>query len=252
MDVFLATESERLRSLGFDPDQALAVTATCRDEILAPLRAGVRSHWHRAFDFSSLSGLPLAGVTGAAAVLDHTPQTGQRTQVVVFALPHIGVLSDGTVGQAMRRGRTTPTAACGSLVAAQRWAGETGSLSMDALSIDPDDPEQSLVRQRLIREVPTLAGADLMVVTRRVRELMLRDIVELVDRVADPEATDVAVVSGVLVHATDGDVVEAAPTWLRIAGAEQTASDGGRLPGQLVVDGEALPVSAPEPEVELQ
>ncbi len=222
METFLTQETRRLRDRGFDPEQALAVTATCRDEILAPLRGRVRAHWHRAFDFSSLSGLPLAGVTGASAVLDHAPQTGARAEVVIFALPHIGVLADGTVGLAMRRGRATPTSACGSLVAAMQWA-RSPDAALQAAAIDPSDPEQSLVRQRLLRDVPDLADADLFEVTRRLRELMVQDVRTLVDRVSSPHAADVAIVSGVLVHGPDGlDHVEPAESWTRVAGVETT------------------------------
>lgn len=221
MAAFLTAETQRLRDRGFDPEQALAVTATCRDEILAPLRAGVRAHWHRAFDFSSLSGLPLAGVTGTRAVLDHVPHIGARGAVVIFALPHIGVLADGTVGQAMRRGQSVPSSACGSLVAAMQWAGSVDAGS--PASIDPVDPEQSLVRQRLITEIPGLALADLLQVTRRVRELMVHDVRTLVDLVSEPGSVDVAIVSGVLIHDPEGDdAVESFGAWTRIAGVEST------------------------------
>lgn len=214
MGRFLAQQSAWLRSSGFAPDDSLAVSATCRDEILAPLRAQVRTHWHRAFDFSSLSGLPLAGLTGVRAALGHAPQTGSRTEIVVFALPHIGLLANGTLGQAMRRGRVDPTAACGSLIAAIE---QTRKDPIGA--IDPDDPEQSLVRARLISETPDLAGSDLVTVTRTVQALMVTDLWRLLERISDADQVDVALVSGVVVHGPEGlDFVEPGGCRLRLRG----------------------------------
>ena len=188
----------------------MAVTATCRDEILAPLRASVRDHWHRAFDFSSLSGLPLAGATGAAAALSQAPIVAGRTRLVVFALPHIGVQPDGTTGQVWRRGQGEPTTACGSLMAAVQWAAEADRTRAEP-TIDPQDPEQSLVRNRLLQAEPYLGDADLGAVTAVVRQLMVEELRRLFLR---PWHTgiDLAVVSGTVVHTTDGDLVEPAPT----------------------------------------
>lgn len=216
LDEFVAERSAWLRGHGFDPDEALAVTATCRDEFLAPLRAQVRVHWHRAFDFSSLAGLPLAGATGAAAVIGHAPQTGRRTEIVVFALPHIGVLSDGTVGQSLRRGRNEPTTACGSVAAAISWAAAGGS-GQDP--IDPDDPEQSLVRTRLMKEFPGLGGADMWTTTRLLRDLMMSDVWSLLTGLADPALVDIAVVSAVVIHGPDGrDYAQPSRTRIRCGG----------------------------------
>ena len=199
MSQFLTRQSAWLRAQGFDPEDALAISATCRDEILAPLRAQVRTHWHRAFDFSSLSGLPLAGLTGARAALGHAPQTGDRVEMVVFALPHIGVLADGAVGQAMRRGRVDPTTACGSLVAAIEQS-QTDPIG----SMDPDDPEQSLVRARLLAEIPDLARCDLRTVTTTVRDLMVADMWRMLRGISDTDQVDLALVSGLVVHGPDG------------------------------------------------
>lgn len=212
LDTFLDETSAQMRDAGFDPDRCLAVTATCRDEILAPLRAGVRERWHRAFDFSSLSGLPLAGVTGADAALSHAPVVDDQVHLVVFALPHVGVLPNGTTGQVRRRGHDGPTTACGSLIAAVAWAAEADRTMSEPI-IDPQDPEQSLVRNRLLQADPYLGDADLTVVTALVRQLMvdgLRDIFLRPWRTA----IRLAIVSGVVVHRGDGDLVDPAPSFI--------------------------------------
>ncbi|MFN8124887.1 MAG: hypothetical protein U0R64_00025 [Candidatus Nanopelagicales bacterium] len=207
---FLAERSRDLVEAGFDPEVCLAVTATCRDEIMAPLRAGVRAHWHRAFDFSSLTGLPLAGVTGAAAALSHAPPVADRVRLVVFAMPHVGVLPDGTPGRVWRRGQAEPTTACGALIAALEWAAATDR-TREVPTIDPEDPEQSLVRNRLLQVEPYLGDTDLWRATELVRSVMSRDARALFLR-PGPHPIDLAVVSGIVVHTTDGDLVLPAPS----------------------------------------
>ncbi len=205
---YLAERTGWLDGRGFHPGEALAVTASCRDELVAELRAGVRQWWDNAFDFSSLSGLPLAGVTGMRAVLDHTPEEVRRRQVVVFAMPHVGRLADGTYGQVMRRGRSHATTACGSLVAAAAWAEDAAGDPMAAeVQIDPLDPEQSLVRARLLRGDPQFFRRPPLALAQWVVELMRADLWQLVESFGRAEEVDVAVVLGVLVNGVDGDTV---------------------------------------------
>jgi hypothetical protein len=205
---YLAEQTRWLDAEGFHPGEALAVTSSCRDELVADLRAGVRRGWDNAFDFSSLSGLPLAGVTGMRAVLDHTPEEVRRRQVVIFAMPHVGVLPDGTYGQVMRRGRSRATTACGSLVAAAIWAEDAADDPMAAeLQIDPLDPEQSLVRARLLRSDPQFYRRPPLALARWVADLMLVDLWQLVESFGRVDDVDVAVVLAVLVNGADGDGV---------------------------------------------
>lgn len=220
LEVFLKEQSTWLRGHGFDPAAALAVTASCRDEVVAALRAGVRHLWDNAFDFSSLSGLPLAGITGAQAVLAHAPVAAARPEIVIFALPHIGVLADGTPGQCLRRGRPEPTTACGSLTAAVAWA-DTFRGDPDAAHqpVDMQDPEQSLVRTHLLRHVPQLADLDPVAVVAEVAALQREDLWRLVERTTEPEDADVALVSGILVHGPDDeDFVSPQPVRTRTRG----------------------------------
>lgn len=205
---YLAERTRWLNAEGFHPGEALAVTASCRDELVADLRAGVRRWWDNAFDFSSLSGLPLAGVTGMRAVLDHTPEEVRRQQVVVFAMPHVGVLPDGTFGQVMRRGRSHATTACGSLIAAAAWAEDAAGDPMAAeVQIDPLDPEQSLVRARLLRSDSQFFRRSPLALAQWVAELMLVDLWRLVESFGRVQEVDVAVILAVLVNGADGDTV---------------------------------------------
>lgn len=217
---FLDLASTWLEGQGFHRGEALAVTASCRDEIVAEFRAAVRAHWDNAFDFSSLSALPLAGATGMRAVLDHVPEVAHRPQVVVFAMPHVGVLADGSYGQVMRHGRVRPTSACGSLIAAASWAADAADDPLAAESpIDPLDAEQSLVRQRLLRADARFFQRDPLALATWVAGLILEDVWDLVEALSTPEAVDVAVVTGVLINGSLSDSVLPSTIRMRRAGS---------------------------------
>lgn len=227
---FLDAAGVALQEQGFVPGEALAVTASCRDEIAAEYRAEVRRRWDQAFDFSSLSGLPLAGLTGMRSVIDHTPHTPGHPEVVIFAMPHIGVLDDGTLGRVTRRGRSRPTTACGSITAAVRWA--RGVRPVDVAGdpahpvVDPLDPEQSLVQAHLygrLGDFSKLSKTDLI---RAVADLMAYDLWRLLDVVTVPTEDDVAVVNGILIHGPEGDYVQPVATRLRVGGAISDISIG--------------------------
>jgi hypothetical protein len=209
---FLDREGDALASLGFHPGEALAVTASCRDELAAEYRAEIRRRWDQAFDFSSLSGLPFAGVTGIRAVIDHVPHTAGHPEIVIFAMPHIGVLEDGTIGRVMRRGRSRPTIACGSLITATQSARiPAPPVRGDCAGrphIDPLDPEQSLVQARLAAGLGDISSLSQVELVTRVAGLMAEDLWQLVSSVTVPGEDDVALVSGVLIHGPDGDYVQ--------------------------------------------
>lgn len=209
---FLDNEGDVLAARGFYRGEALAVTAACRDEIAAEYRAEIRRRWDQAFDFSTLSGLPFAGVTGINAVIDHVPHTAGHPEIVIFAMPHIGVLDDGTVGRVMRRGRSRPTTACGSLIAAARSAQiPAPPVRGDCAGrphIDPLDPEQSLVRAKLTAELGDITTLSPVELVTQVARIMTEDLWNLVSSVTVPGEDDVALVSGVLIHGPDGDYVQ--------------------------------------------
>ncbi len=210
---FLDQQGEVLAAHGFRPGEALAVTAGCRDELAAEYRAEVRRRWNQAFDFSSLSGLPFAGVTGMRAVIDHVPHVAGHPEVVIFAMPHIGLLEDGTMGRTMRRGRSRPTTACGSLIAATQAArGQQPAAAPPECSdrplIDPLDPEQSLVQFRLAAEFGDISTMTPVELVTGVARLMVEDLWQLISAVTIPSEDDVALVSGVLIHCPDGDYVQ--------------------------------------------
>lgn len=203
---FIDRQSAWLQARGWHPGQALAVSASCRDELVACVRVGVRDRWNNAFDLSTLGGLPLAGRTGTRAIRDHAPEDAGTLQIVLFGMSHIGVLADGTPGYYVRHGNTRATTACGSLAAASAWAADAADdpLGQEA-GIDPMDPEQSLVRARLHAADPDFHRLPPDEMAIWVAGIIADDLWLHAAQNTDPARVDVALVSGVLVHAPGGD-----------------------------------------------
>lgn len=210
-----------LTRVGFRPSNALLVLSVCRDELMLPAQEALHEVWGPAFDASSLAGLPTLGRTGMAAALGHTPGEDGRHRFVVVALTHVGVGADGTVGLVARRGIRRATTACGALVAALERLQQAGAADdpdpkdVDADGVDPDDVEMSLLTRALVRDVAEAGGAvpdllDLTETTRRHATARLERLVGgLADaaRAGDGAPVDHAMLSGLVVHAPEGDVV---------------------------------------------
>lgn len=230
---FIDRQSAWLEAHGWHRGQALAVSASCRDELVACVRVGVRDRWDNAFDLSTLGGLPLAGRTGTRAIRDHAPEDGGTLQIVLFGMSHIGVLADGTPGFYVRHGHTRATTACGSLAAAAAWAADAAADPLgQEFGIDPADPEQSLVRARLHAEDPHFyrLPADAMAVW--VAGIIAADLWLHAAENTDPARVDVALVSGVLVHSPGGDWAVPGPVRTRQGGSVEQSGGAFGVVGQ--------------------
>ncbi len=136
---------EALRSHGFEALNTIACVSVCRDELTYPLLENIRHIWGEAFNFSSLAGMLYLGKTGFTAAHHHAPNEDGHERYVYFALPHIGIDAAGQIGNCQRSGRKETSHACGALVSFQQEL-ISGSLRLD---LDPDDLEQSFLKQRL-------------------------------------------------------------------------------------------------------
>lgn len=67
------------------------------------------------FQLGGISGLPFTGITGLKAFLSHVPTHGAA---MILYGPHIGVSSDGQIGNVNRKNQFASSTCCGSLVAA--------------------------------------------------------------------------------------------------------------------------------------
>lgn len=132
---FLDACSRVLEKEGFTADNTLALISQCRDELCAPLHAGIGARWGSCFNIGSLAGM-VCGRTAFQAGLTHSPDGNGVERYVFFAGPHIGLAH--TVGAAYRIGRQRPSGACGALLGVLTELEETGGLDTD----NGDDWEQ--------------------------------------------------------------------------------------------------------------
>ena len=203
VDAFLDLVERELAPHGFAPGTALPLLSVCRDELMADFRRDVRRRWGHFFDLASLGGLPLLGRTGVAAALGHAPLDGVRHRLLVLVLPHVG-LEAGAVGSVVRPGVPGTTSACGAIVVAQQAL----AAGVSGVVVDRHDVEESLLVARLHESVGSGALPDLVETTELVRRAAVDELRLLAGELSTPESpVDVALVSGIVVHATGHDRV---------------------------------------------
>lgn len=98
------------QNLQLKPHQLMHADSLCCDDVNAiqyPQRA---MEMLGPFHLGGLNGYPFAGLTGMGAFAHHVPEDGA---VVVFYAPHIGITSEGTIGEIKRFGQSSNSACCG-------------------------------------------------------------------------------------------------------------------------------------------
>lgn len=193
-----------LKSHGFSDANTIAATCICRDEISQTLRSIIKHMWGgEAFNLSSLAGMFFAGKTGLLAAMHHAPVTGGRERYVFYALPHVAIGAEGQIGMCKRTGREGDSTACGSLNAFQKeMAG--GRLN---LSLESEDVEQSLVKQRLLREIPYGHVPDLLELTKITYKAIHTDLESVISKIVDPDKSDYAMITGIQIHGPENNYV---------------------------------------------
>jgi hypothetical protein len=188
-----------VRNLGFEPARSIACVGACRDEITRPFVDGVQRTWGEAFNFSSLGGMLFLGRTGFGAAVHHAPTGAGVHRYVFFAMAHIGLGRDGEPGVCYRSGQDEPSGACGALI------GFLDELRQGIvrLDLDPDDLEQSLLKQRLFRHIRYGDVPDLPRLTRVAHAVILEDLERGISLAVDPLHSAWAVLTGIQIHGPD-------------------------------------------------
>jgi len=200
-----------LREQGFTRDSTLTTLSLPRDPLMLPLRELLQKQWGECLCLSTLSGLPLLGVTGLRAAISGAGQGGQRPRTAIIACAHLAIAADGTVGECDVLGQRkddAPAHACSGLLAFRH---ELASGQVD-VQPDPADLEYWLLKQALLPRVtfgttvPSLeelvqlaAGAIADEVEQLVNAVLLPPDGSA-DSSALAEAGDVAVFVGVALH----------------------------------------------------
>jgi hypothetical protein len=210
---YLKRTAEALAPHGLDTERTLALAAVCRDELTVELTRRISETWGYPFRLGSLAAMLLTGKSGLAAALAHAPRIDGRQRVVVYAMPHVGICEDGTLGAVNRPGLSGTTAACGALV---RFRSELADGELNA-DLDRYDVEMSLTRQRLLRSLRYGTVPSIVELTTIARDVILDDLLHISELVPGWAEADVAVFSGVQIHTSTGDHIQPGRSFLRRA-----------------------------------
>ena len=200
---FVRKTYDALKQLGFNNENTIAAKCICRDEISQSIRSVIKHMWGEAFNFSSLAGMFFAGKTGLAAAMHHAPIADGKERYVFYALPHIAVNEEGRIGICKRAGREGESVACGALNAFQK---EMASGRVN-LTMDNEDVEQSLIRMRLLREIPYGHVPDLLELTKITLRAIQADLETTINKVVDTGKSNYAVITGIQINGPEANYI---------------------------------------------
>jgi hypothetical protein len=200
---FVHATQDSLQAHGVHRGSALALIATCRDELAFALTAELQRAWGPAFDMAGLAGLLTLGRTGIAAARGHAPLVDGRRTFVLFGLTHVGVDDAGTIGNCERPGVPGVSRTCGALMALHDELTGDDAHTSDYPYLDKYDPEQSRLRERITPRIP--GRPDLLTITRIARDLIDLDSDAVIKVLRDDDVpADVAVFTGIHIHGPRG------------------------------------------------
>jgi Limiting CO2-inducible proteins B/C beta carbonyic anhydrases len=205
-----------LKDFGFNDDNSIASVCVCRDEISQTVRSLIKHTWGEAFNFSSLAGMFTAGKTGLKAAMHHAPQVEGRERYVFYVVPHIAINEDGKSGFCKRRGIKDDSSACGALCL---FLSELHQGKL-IIRLDEEDIEESLLKRRLLREIPYGHLPDLIELTKMTRKVVQEDLEHIIDKVVDTSKSDYAVFTGIQIHAPDANYIWPSDSYVVIEGVK--------------------------------
>lgn len=204
-----------LKKFGFNDDNSIASVCVCRDEISQTVKSIIKHTWGEAFNFSSLAGMFTAGKTGVEAAMHHAPKVGGKERYVFYIVPHTAINEDGKAGFCQRKG-IKESSACGALCLFLQELNE-GKLH---ITIDEDDIEESLLKRRLLREIPYGYIPDLLELTKITRKVIQADLEHVIAKVVDTTKNDYALITGIQIHASDGNYIWPADSYVVVNGVK--------------------------------
>jgi hypothetical protein len=216
--IFVEKTLGALSGKGFTAGNSIACVGVCRDEITQSFVEYVKEIWGEAFNFSSLAGMLFLGKTGFSAAQHHAPDEDGRERYIGFAMPHIAISSEGEIGLCQRAGRKGFSSACGALAAFQAEMAD-GRLK---LGIDFDDVEQSLIRMRLMQEIPYGEVPDLLTLTKTTLKVIQNDLKRMMQLTVNTDRSDYAVFTGIQIHGPDRNYIWPDLSYSVVNGEQQT------------------------------
>src|SRR4030043_2475077 len=213
---FVKKTYNALKKFGFNDENAIASVCICRDGISQSLRSIIKHVWGEAFNLSSLAAMFFAGQTGLKAAMHHAPVVKGRERYVFFALPHIAIGAKGQLGVCKRRGRKEESNACGALnVFLKELSGKKLNLAMDN-----EDVELSLIRTRLLRELPYGHIPDLMELTKITLKTIKEDFENALSKTVHKDKADYAFLTGIQIHGPEENYIAPADSYVMVNGSK--------------------------------
>lgn len=197
---FIETMTRVVDEKGFNPNSAINLVSTCRDEICRPFTEKLDSMWGEHFSISSLGGMVFCGTTGFGAGMAHSPQVGGKERYVFWVGPHIAVGTAGQIGQIWRPGRDQISSACGALIALNGQIA-SGKLNME---LNPTDTEMSLLRQSVLAKLSYGQKPNLVGITYAAHDCILEQVEQTAEVAASKDGAEYIIISGVQVHGALG------------------------------------------------
>ncbi len=131
---------------GLPPNRVMLADSICSDDVNSieyPKRA---YEMLGPFKMGGLDGFPFTGLTGMGAFAGHVPDDGA---VFIYHAPHIGIDTQGNLGQILREGQHKPSGCCGACRAALAKL-QSGHIIPD--DVNTLDYQQNTIEQILLRE----------------------------------------------------------------------------------------------------
>jgi hypothetical protein len=214
---FVQKTYNALKKFGFTDDNSIASVCVCRDEISQYIRSIIKHIWGEAFNFSSLAGMFTAGKTGLKAAMHHAPRVDSKERYVYYVIPHIAINEEGKTGFCKRKGIKEDSSACGALC-----------LFLDELrqgklhiTIDEEDIEESLIKRRLLKEIPYGHVPDLLELTKITRKVIQTDLEHILEKVVDTKKSDYAIMTGIQIHGPEENYVWPSECYAVVNGMKQ-------------------------------
>lgn len=213
---FVKKTYDTLKRFGFNYDNTIASVCICRDEISQSIKSLIKNAWGDVFNFSSLAGMFTAGKTGLLAFMHHAPKIDGKERYVYYIASHIAIDENGRIGFCKRKGINESTA-CGALNFFLQELKE-GKLR---ILIDEEDIEESLVKRRLLREIPYGHIPDLVELTKISRKVIQVDLEQTLKKIVDISKSDYALFTGIQIHTPYGNYIWPSECYSVISGRRE-------------------------------
>jgi hypothetical protein len=214
---FVKKSYEALKKFGFNDDNAIAAVCVCRDEISQSMRSIVKHMWGEAFNLSSLAGMFTAGKTGLKAAMHHAPRVDGKERYVYYVIPHIAINEEGKTGFCKRKGIKEDSSACGALCL---FLDELNKGKLH-ITLDEEDIEESLIKRRLLKEIPYGHIPDLLELTKITRKVIQTDLEHALEMIVDKTKSDYALITGIQIHGPEANYVWPAECYAVMNGKKQ-------------------------------